>query len=57
MEITRVAIAEVGWDTVQEFWLGNRKLRLKKVSRSASVLKCHFCLLQKDREGISVILV
>ncbi len=51
VEITRVAIAEVGWDTVQEFWLGNSKLRLKKVSKSASVLKCHFLFPAKRLQG------
>jgi hypothetical protein len=45
MDITCVAIAKIGWDTVQEFWLGNKKLRLKKVSRSVSVLKCHLRLI------------
>ncbi len=35
-EITRVAIAEVGWQTVHEFWFGSLKLQLKKVSKPLS---------------------
>jgi hypothetical protein len=53
-EITRVAIAEVGWQTVHEFCNGSVKLRLKKVSKSCSDLKCHLCSLPNEREGISV---
>ncbi len=35
-EVTRVAIAEVGWQTVHEFCDGSVKLVLKKVSKSCS---------------------
>jgi hypothetical protein len=55
MEITRVAIAEVGWQTVHKFCLGRVKVQLKKVSKSDSNLKCHFGSLPNEREGILVI--
>jgi hypothetical protein len=55
MEITRIAISEVGWHTLQEFLRGRGKEALKKVSNSSSVLNFHFCLLPKDREGMTVI--
>jgi hypothetical protein len=55
MEITRIAIFEVGWHTLQEFLRGRGKEALKKVSNSSLVIKCHFCLLPKDCEGMSVI--
>jgi hypothetical protein len=54
MEITCVAIAEVGWQTVHKFWLGRGKLTLKKVSKFSSDLKCHFGLLPNERDGILV---
>ncbi len=54
-EITCVAIAEVGWQTVHEFCLGRGKLQLKKISNSFSDLKCHFGSIPNEREGISVI--
>ncbi len=56
MEITRIAISEVGWHTLQEFLRGRGKEALKKVSNPSLVLKCHFCLLPKDREGMSLIM-
>jgi hypothetical protein len=55
MEITRIAIFEVGWHTLQEFLSGSGNNELKKISKSFSVLKCHLWLLPKDREGMSVI--
>ncbi len=54
MEITCIAIAEVGWQTVHEFFCGRGKVALKKVSKSRSVLKCHFGLLPNESEGILV---
>jgi hypothetical protein len=53
-EITLIAIAEVGWQTVHEFLCGRGKVSLKKVSKSKSVLKCHFGSLPNEHEGISV---
>jgi hypothetical protein len=53
-EITRIAIAEVGWQTIHEFFCGRGKVALKKVSKSMSILKCHFGSLPNEREGISV---
>ncbi len=55
MEITCVAIAEVGWQIDQEFCVGRGKVELKNVSKSLWVLKCHFGLLPKERDGMSVI--
>lgn len=55
MEITRIAIFEVGWHTLQEFLLGSGNDELKKVSKSFSFLKCHFDSLPNEREGMSVI--
>jgi hypothetical protein len=55
IEITCIAIFEVGWHTLQEFLCGSGNKALKKVSKLSLVLKCHFDLLPKDREGMSVI--
>jgi hypothetical protein len=55
IEITRIAIFEVGWQTLQEFLCGRGNVALKNVSNSFSVLKCHLGLLPNDREGMSVI--
>jgi hypothetical protein len=55
IEITRIAIFEVGWQTLQEFLCGSGNDELKKVRKSFSVLKCHFGSLPKEREGMSVI--
>ena len=55
MEVTWVAIVEVGWQTVHEFCDGSVKLQLNKVSKSCSNLKCHLCSLPNEREGILVI--
>ena len=54
IEIMHIAIVEVGWQTFQEFLCGIGKVVLKKLSRSVSVLKCHFASLPNDQEGISV---
>jgi hypothetical protein len=54
-KITRIAISEVGWQIVHKFVVRRKKVELKKVSNSASDLKCHFGSLPKEREGMSVI--
>jgi hypothetical protein len=41
-KIMRVAITEVGWQTVHKFWIGRGTLTLKKVSNFSSDWKCHF---------------
>ncbi len=55
IEITRIAILEVGWHTLQEFLFGSGNDELKKVCKLWSVLKRHFCSLPNEREGMSVI--
>ena len=55
IEITCIAIFEVGWHTLQEFLFGSGNDELKKVSKSCSFLKCHFGSLPNKREGMSVI--
>ena len=55
IEITRIAIFEVGWHTLQQFLLGSGNVELKKVSNSFSVLICHFGSAPNEREGMSVI--
>ena len=54
IEITRIAIFEVGNQTLQEFFRGSGNDELKKVSRSSSVLKCYLGSLPNEREGMSV---
>ncbi len=56
MKIMRIAFFEVGWHTLQEFLFGSGNNVLKKISKSCSVLKCHFDLLPNEREGMSVII-
>ena len=40
---------------VQDFWCGNGKRELKRVSSAWSSVQCHFFLLPKGCEGMSVI--
>ena len=43
------------WKTFQEVWFGNGKCELKNVRNSLLVLKCHFCSVPNDLDGMSVI--
>ena len=54
MEITLVAMADEGRNTVQEAWLGSGKILLKSVSKSLSDLQCQAGFEPNDRDGMSV---
>ena len=54
MEISRVAIFEEIWKTVQEAWFGKGKVELNNVSRSVSLLHVHLGSEPNDRDGMSV---
>jgi hypothetical protein len=54
MEITRVVIFVVKRKAVHDICLGRGKVRLKRVSKSLSVLQAHLCTLPNEHDGMLV---
>jgi hypothetical protein len=54
MEIILVPIPEERRKSIQEFCDGNKKSMLYMVRNSRSVVQCHFGMLPKECDGMSV---